>query len=421
MSSKANLFTRREFVQTSALASTSAFLPAFLANGMRTALAADGAGQAIPGFADDRVLVVLQLSGGNDGLNCVVPFGDDAYYGARPQIAIPKNKVLGIDDYLGLNDNMTAMRELYDQGVLAIVNGVGYPNPDHSHFRSMEIWHTASDSLNYETEGWLGNYFNRNGDKSKSPMCAVNIGAAMPAAFAGTNEGVAFEEPTLFRWFEGKGGDTEQAFRAVNGVTASAGGAFTEGSTLEFMRHTTANLALSSDRVVEIGRKGRTSEYPNGNLGRDLQIVANMIVGGLPTRVFYVNHGGFDTHANQVNQHGNLLRQLSDGLAAFYRDLKKTGQSRRVVVMAFSEFGRRVYENGSRGTDHGVAGPMFVMGDPVKGGLHGKYPSLSSLDKGDLVHTVDFRSVYATMIENWFKADAAKVVRKKFKTLDLLK
>lgn len=418
------LFTRRDFLKSAAIASAGAFMPAFLANTLRAAVPEGAllrAGQPIPGFKDDRILVMLQMGGGNDGLNTVIPYGDDTYYKARPNLGVAKKDVLRVDDYTGLHAGLKDLKALYDDGRVALINGVGYPNPNRSHFRSMEIWHTASDAEEYLRDGWIGRYFDNCCSGEAQPVAGVAVDSVPPQAFDGRRGlGVAFEQPDRFRWQAGADVDNESVFRALNKIDEAT--EVKSVTTLDFLRHTAANMALSSDRVKDAGRKERARlEYPNSELGRDLRTVADMILGGLPTRLYYVSFTGFDTHANQTGTHERLLGQVGAAVAAFHGDLKKAGASGRVLTMAFSEFGRRVAENASRGTDHGTAAPMFLVGDAVHAGLHGRYPSLTNLDNGDLRHTVDFRAVYASVLEQWFAVDAAQVLTRKFDTLKLLK
>jgi uncharacterized protein (DUF1501 family) len=411
------VFTRRDFLKTTAIAGLSVTLPSFLTRSVEAAMPYAG---AIPGFKDDRILVVIQLGGGNDGINTVVPFGDDAYYSARKNLAIKKADVLGLDDYSGLNPKLKELKELYDGGGLAVVNGVGYPNPDRSHFRSMEIWHTAVDSNRFSESGWIGRYFDNCCSGKPEPVAGVNVGSEFPQSFAGRRgTGVSFQEPQQFRWIDGNEGKSRATFDALNRTAAKHAD---EGNTLDFLRHTTANAVVSSDKVIKAGSTNRKAvTYPGGKLGPQLKTIATLIAGGLPTRIYYTSLTGFDTHANQLNQQDNLLGQFSGAVAAFMKDLKAIGVADRVMVFAFSEFGRRVEENASRGTDHGTAGPMFLAGAGIKAGLHGKYPSLTDLDDGDLKHTVDFRSVYGEVLGSWFGVEQTKVLGREFPGIGIVK
>lgn len=434
------LHTRREFLRTSMLGAAVAWsVPVFLQKTFLTldAMAADSPIQTATG-KDDTILVVLQMAGGNDGLNTIVPFADDAYHKARPVIGLKQDRILRLNDYLGWNSKLDGLKALYDEGHLSVIQGVGYPNPNRSHFRSTEIWQTASDANKTEQHGWLGRYFDsccQGGD----PTVGVSIGGTAPQAFDASNPtGVSFSNPEQYRWVNNKrGGESAEAlFRQMNqpedeneAAETNAGGSIgmlggpkkTGGDTLAFLQRTALDAQLSSDKVREIARKHRGSiDYPRSRLADSLSLVARMIAGGLATRVYYVSQGGYDTHTAQVNSHDRLLGDLNGALTAFCKDLKAQGNFSRVMVMTFSEFGRRVAQNGSNGTDHGAAAPMFVMGGGVKAGLFGKHPSLSQLNAGDLIYNVDFRSVYATVLEKWLRAPSKPVLGRSFPLLGIV-
>lgn len=409
-------FTRRDFLKGSLLASAGISLP--ILGG--TSLTNSAWGGALDAY-DDRILVILELAGGNDGLNTVVPYGNDAYYNARPNLGLKKPDLLPLNDYLALNGSLKGLKELYDDGNLAVINGVGYPNPNRSHFRSMEIWRTASDSDQYEHYGWIGNYLDEMYTPESDPLFGVAIASEFPQSFhCRDGLGVAFKKAGQFRWQEGNGNDKEKLFRELN----KTGNFFEdESDVLNYLRNVTSNIAESSDRVVKIAnQKRRAQSYPRGNpLSDDLKTVADLIVGGIPTKIYYVSTGGFDTHANQANSHKSLMIKFGDALNAFMKDMKANNLSDRVCVLCYSEFGRRVKENASQGTDHGTAGPMFVAGNQVNPGIHGKYPSLVDLDRGDLKYEVDFRSVYHTVLESWLHAKPEKVLGKSYENLGFLK
>jgi uncharacterized protein (DUF1501 family) len=438
---KTTLQTRRQFLRTSALGVAATWtLPVFIERTFFAldAMAADAVTQT-PTGKDNTILVVLQLAGGNDGLNTVVPFADDAYHQARPKLALSPDKVLKLDSYVGLNSKLTGLKALHDDGHLAIVQGVGYPNPNRSHFRSTEIWQTASDANQFANEGWLGRYFD-NCCKGADPTAGVSIGAQSPQAFA-TNSpiGVTFSRPEQFRWRPSAGDDgkplsTEEIFYRQligsaeesapsegNSIAALPGKTQTNTSTEDFLRRTALNAQISSDKILAIARKYKTNmPYPPTELGTSLNLIARMIGGGLPTRVYYASLGGFDTHAGQINSHERLMGVLNDAVAAFVGDLKQQANFDRVLLMTFSEFGRRVAENANNGTDHGAAAPMFVIGGGVKPGLLGKHPTLTELDNGDLKFNTDFRSVYASVLEGWLRAPSQLVLGKKFSTLPIV-
>jgi uncharacterized protein (DUF1501 family) len=445
MKSKTTLQTRRKFLRTSMLGAAATWtLPVFLEKTFFAldALAADAAIQAATG-KDGTILVVLQLAGGNDGLNTVIPYADDAYHMARPRLRLASDQILKIDNHLGLNPKLAGLKSLYDEGHAAIVQGVGYPNPNRSHFRSTEIWQTASDSDRNLSEGWLGRYFD-NCCSGADPTVGIAIGEETPQAFAAKNPtGVTFARPEQFRFRpsepnNGQMSAEEMFFRQLNesGAADESGAAVSNTggsigsipgkarndlSTLDFLQRTALDAQLSSDKILAIARKYKsTVPYPQGQLAASLNIIARMIAGGLPTRVYYASQGGFDTHAGQLNTHTRLMGELNDAVAAFIADLKQQGNFDRVLLMTFSEFGRRVQENANGGTDHGAAAPMFVIGGAVKAGLFGKYPSLTDLDRGDLKFNTDFRCVYGTVLDKWLKAPSQLVLGRKFPALSIV-
>ena len=441
---KTTLQTRRKFLRTSMLGAAASWtLPVFLEKTFFAldALAADAATQAITG-KDGTILVVLQMAGGNDGLNMVVPYADDAYHVARPRLRLAPDQILKINNHIGLNPRLTGLKSLYDEGHVAIVQGVGYPNPNRSHFRSTEIWQTASDADHVASEGWLGRYFD-NCCSGSDPTVGVAISEETPQAFAAKNPtGVTFSRPEQFRFRPSEPGNNGQIsaeeilFRQLNeGVvetgtaSTSAGGSIGEISgktkndlsTLDFLQRTALDAQLSSDKILAIARKYKsTVSYPQGQLAASLNIIARMIAGGLPTRVYYASQGGFDTHAGQVNTHERLMGEFNDAVSAFVADLKQQRNFERVMLMTFSEFGRRVQENANGGTDHGAAAPMLVCGGAIKPGLFGKYPSLTDLERGDLKFNTDFRSVYGTVLDKWLKAPSQTVLGRKFPALEIV-
>ncbi len=363
-----------------------------------------------------RTLVVVQLTGGNDGLNTVIPYSNDAYRKNRPTLAQPDNQILRLTDDIALHPSMTGMKALFDKKQLAIVQGVGYPNPNRSHFRSMEIWQTAAPDR-MGTEGWVGRYLDAIRSGRTSPLTGINIGneanealqsahAAVPTIQGLANFGVVFPH-------NGDGDVRTAALKSVQmGDTNTPYGAL--------FQQTAADTYESADKIQAGIKKYHSSvQYPTGGFGTGLQEVASLIAADLGTRVFYVSFGGgsFDTHTNQARRHVQLLTQLSDGLAAFQSDLDQMGKADQVVTVCFSEFGRRVHENAGGGTDHGTASEMFIVGQPVKGGLYGQYPSLTDLDQGDLKFTTDFRSVYATLIDRWLGSHSEAVLGSRYEDL----
>jgi uncharacterized protein (DUF1501 family) len=417
-----SMMTRREFLNKGlTIVAAGATAPMFLT---RTALALNNPwDQALtasaPGRSDGPILVVVQMGGGNDGLNTVVPFAHDEYYRARSRLAIPRQGLLRVTDEVGFHPGLKALKALYDDGRLAVVQGVGYPNPNRSHFRSMEIWHTADPAGAGPRSGWLGRLFD-----SECPACGPTtgiamLGAEMPLAMQGTSgRAVVLESPQAFAFHPvpGAGPEEAEAFRQLLQPVPG------EEPTVDFLTHTAMDALVASDEISKIaGRLSETGTYPRDPFSLKLRLVSELITAGAPTRVYYVGLGGFDTHAAQTGRHDRLLEQLSAGLEAFTKDLMQKGLLDRVLVMTFSEFGRRVAENASGGTDHGAAAPMFLIGGPVAPGIHGPHPSLTDLDQGDLRFHVDFRSVYATVLEQWIGIPSQAILGGRFPAVGILK
>ena len=425
---------RRDFLRSTVLGASATWtVPMFIERtfGQLHEGARDLAIQPITG-KDDTILIVLQLAGGNDGLNTLVPFADDAYQKSRPRIGKKEKEIIKLSDDVGLNAAMPFLGSLFKEGDLGIVQGVGYPNPNRSHFVSTSIWETA-DTGNHSNTGWLGRYFD-NACPGADPTVGISFSKTQPESFGALkNPGVCLNSPELYRWIH-SGGEKDQAeqfFADLNkpniqvdhdddevlegGSIAMAAGGKVGGITgegnLAFLERVALDARVSSKTILEIAAKHKTSvRYDGTPLARNLNLVARMIAGGMPTRVYYVSHGGFDTHNQQVNSHDRLLGQLDSGLKSFFTDLKQQGNDKRVVLMTFSEFGRRVTENASAGTDHGKASCLFLAGYGIKGGLHGIHPSLTDLSEGDIKHTVDFRSVYGTILSDWLKAPNTKPI-----------
>ncbi|MCK6449117.1 MAG: DUF1501 domain-containing protein [Planctomycetes bacterium] len=361
-----------------------------------------------------HMLLLVQLSGGNDGLSTVVPYADDAYRAARPTLGFAKQDVLVLDDYKGLHGELEGVRKLLDARKLAIVEGVGYPNPIRSHFKSYEVWHTADPRGRAAGQGWIGKLGDVAWRDVQDPNLVVHVGANVPYSLeSAAHPPAAFVNPASYRW----AGEKEDV-DAYGKMGDSEGKA---ESNLEFLRRKVADSQASSQKIRSAVARYRTDvEYPDEPFGAALRDVAALANGGIGTRVLSVELTGFDTHTGQRARHDNLMKQLDRGLTALAADLERSEAGKNVVGLVFSEFGRRVKENGSRGTDHGVAAPCFVFGASVKGGLYGKHPSLTALDAGDVAHTTDFRSVYATLIERWMGADSSRVLGQKYPTLGFL-
>lgn len=407
--------TRREFLQllgSASLISLGTLPPRF-------AVAASESPAGVVA-RDKRVLVLIQLAGGNDGLNTLIPHGDPAYAKARPGIGIPASQVLKLNDHVGLHPNLTGLRDLYDEGKLAIVQGIGYPNPDRSHFRSMDIWQSAEPLNESPRDGWLGRALEWQFDRAPALAEGLSIGSdKLPLAFVSTRVNV----PTLqrledFQLVEGQttAMNRDQTRTAIKSlVTAPASGE------LDFLRRATTTALTSASRLKSLATAYQTTvSYPSTGLASRLKLVAQMLTADLPARIFVVSLDGFDTHSLQQPGHAALMLELSGAIRAFEQDLVEHKISDRVVLATYSEFGRRVAENGSLGTDHGAASMLFALTPTAKKGLHGTYPSLTDLEDGDLKFNVDFRSVYATLLDQWLEIPSADVLSGRFQPLDFV-
>ncbi|TVT31598.1 DUF1501 domain-containing protein [Amycolatopsis rhizosphaerae] len=343
------------------------------------------------------VLVVVTLYGGNDGLNTVVPAGDHVYQDARPELAYKPEEVLGLGEGLGLNPGMKGLKGLWDNKELAIVRGVGYPKPDHSHFRSMAIWQTASPESSVPT-GWLGRWLDASG---ADPLRAVSVEPVLPPMLAGARTAAASLPVSGLKLPTGALGKSFQGL-----ATAEPG----DGAWQARAARSVADLYRAEQVLGKTVARDPKGKHQKGALAAQLDLVAGLIEAGVPTRVYSVSLGGFDTHADERGTQQRLLTELDDALTPFAQRLGRTDRGRQAVVLVYSEFGRRVAANASEGTDHGTAGPVFVLGNGVQGGFHGAEPSLTDLDNGDLKETTDFRDVYATLLEGVLGTDAGKVL-----------
>jgi uncharacterized protein (DUF1501 family) len=382
-----------------------AVMPAFFGRAA-AALAAEAA-------ANDRILVVLELSGGNDGLNTLVPYGDDAYYRHRPTIGLRPPRLRKIDDHFGLSPGMAGFERLYREGRLAIVHGCGYDNPSFSHFTSMAYWHTAAPNSG-EEYGWVGRLADAL-DPRRTPNFVVNIGEVQSLAVRSRDHTpVVFDDPDKFG---------RQAFAEEQAVLEPVAGPDGDPNPSRAYLREVARSARDASVLVREAWAHHRSPVDYGIVPLDLPKVAALIEAGMPTRLYYTafRHNAFDTHVHQGELHARLLTYASDAVQGFMRDMERIGQADRVAVMIFSEFGRRVPENTSLGTDHGTANLMFVVGKPVRGGHYGDRPSLTALDAGDnLVYTTDFRRVYATVIEGWLGyRNVAELMRGRFESFPI--
>ena len=433
------LKTRREFLRTGLLGgSLSWTLPAFLSRTMQT-LHAQADGALIQGVTgrDGNILVVLQLAGGNDGLNTVIPMGNDEYRKARPTLGLTDSSILRIDPATGLHPSLSGLASAYQDGHLAIVQGVGYPNPNRSHFRSTEIWATAVDSDKSSTTGWIGRYFD-----NACSGCDASVGIAaasqLPQSFAAaTPKGVLYQggggtkkktskkkgsnlsdsDASMMTMEEDDAGEAGGSIGMLNGP-----GNLGKMSALDFLERTEMDAKVSQQEIAKASAKAKNSvPYPGSRLGQNFAMVSRLIAGGMPTRIYYLSLGGFDTHTQQTDAHARLLKEMGDAVSAFLADLKAQGNLGRVTLMTFSEFGRRVKENASGGTDHGAAAPLFLAGGGVKAGLLGQMPSLAPKDlfDGDVKYNTDFRSVYATVLEKHLGVKSTPILKKDFPTINV--
>lgn len=369
------------------------------------------------GGSANRCLVLVNLQGGNDGLNCIVPHGDPRYYQVRPGIAIPRGDVLAIDNHIGFNPAMKSLKSMYDKGMVAVVQSVGYPNPDHSHFRSTEIWQTAAPGT-YEHTGWLGRYLDEAGLPQDNLFNGVAVAQVLPEVLVANRTDV----PAIAQ-IAGYGliGDRNGASRAAYAKLVNDNRLPFDSPYLRHVTEIEAHAQKGSEELPKLiaGYKPAGS-YPATPLGRSLSLAAQIIGSNLGTRVLYVQHGSFDTHVNQTATQNRLLEQFSNAMKAFYDDLAAHGNDKRVLTMTFSEFGRRIAENASRGTDHGEGSPLFLVGGGVKGGVYGAYPDLGDNSSGNVRFGTDFRSVYATVLERWLERPSKKILNGAFETINAL-
>lgn len=398
---------RRDFIKQSALTTAGTMLiPHFL-----KAYETQAMGQAAG--SNGKILVIVQLSGGNDGLNTVVPFRNDIYYRERPSIAIRPEKVLTLNDEIGLHPAMTPLKALYDDGLVTVINNVGYPNPDRSHFRSMDIWQTASDSNQYLRTGWVGRYLDAACDgKEGQPFKTIEVDDTLSLALKGNDlNGMAVLDPKKLY---------DQTRNGL--ITKLSHEHHDEHESVSYLYKTLAETVSSAEYVFDKTKIQRSAgNYPNHELGNRLKTVSGLIQSGIDTRVYYISISGFDTHINQPGQQERLLGQYAEAVSAFMNDLKTTGRQNDVLLMTFSEFGRRVKQNASNGTDHGTANNVFLIG----GGLPSRRvlneaPALTNLTDGDLTYTVDFRQIYATLLRDYLGADDVAILGRRFDSLKII-
>ena len=405
--------SRRQFIQQG-VGAFAGFLAidSIFGRAARAASAVSAAGSAAT-----RTLVVVNLQGGNDGLNTLVPYGDAAYYRVRPTINIPGGEVLRIDSHLGLNPNLSGLKSLYDQQRVAILQGVHYPNPNLSHFRSTEIWQTAAPETIVDT-GWAGRYLDRSGAPRSNLFKGLAIGPILPKMLVANEADVPTVEAFRTGGFRGSRAEQLHADQILNG---RASGYPFQSPYLQLVQEIENDANASSTQLPHLvaGYKPAV-EYPKTPFGAGLNLASAVVGSGVGTKVIYISLGSFDTHAGQRATQDRLLEQFADGLKAFYTDLAAHKLDEQVLTMTFSEFGRRVEENANRGTDHGTAAPIFLVGGGVRGGIYGDHPSLTDLDFGNLKWHTDFRSVYATVLERWLGVASAPILGASFDKLNVM-
>jgi uncharacterized protein (DUF1501 family) len=394
---------RRQFLQSGSLATAALLLPRFLK-------AFERPGRVAPG---NRVVVVLQMSGGNDGLNTVIPIRNDIYYQLRPHLGIEKAKAALITDEVGLHPSLMGLMGLYDDGSLGILNSVGYPNPDRSHFRSMDIWQTASDSKEVLQTGWLGRYLDAQCGGCDHPTQALEIDDVVSLALKGEQiKGMALKDPKrLYNTSH------EKYYKDLLAQHVSG-----QGGSVDFLYKTMAETLSGADYIFEQSKlRPSSASYPNTELGKNLHTIASLIFSDINTRVYYLSLGSFDTHVNQAAQQERLFTELNDALVAFVADLKANHRFEDTLLLTFSEFGRRVAQNASGGTDHGTANTMFlVSGGLRQKGLINGLPDLNDLSEGDLKYQIDFKDVYATVLNKWLGTDDKSILGRQSAYLSFL-
>ncbi|WP_157207048.1 DUF1501 domain-containing protein [Mariniflexile maritimum] len=394
---------RRDFIKHSALASSLFFVPSFV----------KAFEQVASGTLGYKRLVIIQLSGGNDGLNTVIPFQNDLYYKARPVLGIQKNESIPLNNEVGLHPSLAPLKRLYDAGHLAIINNVGYPNPNRSHFRSMDIWQTATDANTYSQTGWIGRYLDHFG---KQPYNAIEIDDSLSLAMKGeTLNAIATQDAKAFYNLA-----REPFFK---NITNRMGDAHLSDHNLGYLYKTMIEAQSSAKYIFETTKTvSSTKIYPNDAFANQLKTMAQFINAGLETKVFYGSLGGFDTHVNQLATQKRLLKTYAEGIEAFVQDLKANNTFKDTLILTFSEFGRRVNQNASIGTDHGTANNVFIIGNQLKKqGLYNNLSNLTDLDEsGDIKFEIDFRTIYATVLNKWLEVNDAKVLDKTFNQLDFI-
>jgi uncharacterized protein (DUF1501 family) len=408
-----NNLTRRELLAKGTMIAVGLSTPRWLAAVAHGDLIRAAGGRKVD---PDNILVVCQLSGGNDGLNTVVPFADSLYAKARPTLALKGDEVLHLNEAMGLHPTMGGLATLYKEGKVAIVQNVGYPNPNRSHFKSMDIWQSASPDAKLPF-GWIGRSMDeRLAQQMYNPVACVGLSTERPLALQAKDASIpCFASLADIKSLVGNA-DAEKLLRQIQGRDAEQGSAI---RTIQDANRAALDAMNMLNAKLDGAKPKQT--YGENGFGRGFAQISQLLMASPQTRVVYFSHGGFDTHSRQKDAHAKLMQEFSDAVLAFQREMEAAGLDKKVTLLVFSEFGRRVEENGSLGTDHGEAAPMFLIGSRVKGGFHGPNPDLANLSRGDVPWKTDFRSVYATTLENWLGNDAGLVLGSEFPTLDLIK
>jgi len=372
--------------------------------------------------ASNKTLLVIQLAGGNDGINTVVPYAQPAYYQARPTLALQPSEILQIDGDVGLHPSMGGLMSLFKSNNAAILQGVGYANPNRSHFESTIIWESASTDSSL-AGGWLGRYLD-SATRADPKTTAVNVGGLLPLTLTGWSaRGLSIDSLDRFRVYPTPTAQTdtqdEDTIKLMNEVACTACQEYS--SLVSAMMQAGLDATAASDTIAQAASNYKTNaNYPKDDFGNRMKLAAQIIGSNLNPKIVYVQLGGFDTHSDQKGQQAALLQDLSDGIAAFYQDMSDQGRANDTLIMTFSEFGRRVQENGNRGTDHGTAEPLFVVGGKVSSSLYGTTPSLTDLDQGDIKYGIDFRQLYASVLDDWLGVDSSAILGQKYDKLSVL-
>jgi uncharacterized protein (DUF1501 family) len=397
--------SRRKFIQLSSLASASLMVPQFLRAFEHNPLSLPGGGK--------KNLIVIQLSGGNDGLNTVIPYYNDIYYKSRPVIGIKKGNAIALTDEVGLNPALTGIKSLYDQGFVSIINGVGYPEPNRSHFRSMDIWQSGSKAEQIVSTGWLGRYIDGCKDCANNTT-GLEIDDSLSLAMKGQNKSaIAVRDVNQFY-----SAATDPYFLKLAKTHEDEH----EAKLADYLYKTLRETSSAAGYIYQQSKIYNTTQlYPDTAIGKRMKTIGSLIVANTDTQVYYLSHGSFDTHVNQGERQKKLFEEMDAAITALVADLKQNSRFNDTLIMTFSEFGRRVGENGSKGTDHGTANSMFMIGGSLKkSGLYNEIPSLTNLDQGDVKYTLDFKQVYATVLDKWLGTDPKGILGERYEGMGFI-